>query len=74
MKKILNVLPLELGAFVAAGLTIVSNFLLLFFNVKLFGYGMKGNFFYCIANIFVGLMMISGIREVSFDALKLREN
>jgi hypothetical protein len=67
MENFLFVLPLEIGAYTAAALTIASNSLLLLLNIKIFGFGGAGNAFYSIALILVGLMMLSGVKSVSFE-------
>lgn len=64
MENFLFVLPLEVGTFTAAALTILSNVLLLFLNINLFGFDGAGNSFYCIIMILLSLMMLSGIKTV----------
>lgn len=64
MEEFLFIFPLEIGAYTAATLTIVSNSLLLILNINFFGFAVAGNYFYHFMSMLMGFMMISGIRTV----------
>lgn len=66
MEKFLFAFPLEIGAYMAAAMTIAINSLIIAANIKLLGYtsASSGNVYYNIANICAGLLLISGARWV----------
>lgn len=66
MEKFLFAFPLEIGAYMAAAMTISINSLIIAANIKLLGYtsASSGNVYYNIANICAGLLLISGARWV----------
>lgn len=66
MEKFLFAFPLEVGAYMAAVMTILINSLVIAANIELLGYSSasSGNVYYNVANIFAGLLLISGAHRV----------